>query len=330
MLTDEKIAKIKAARDAGDWDLVDVLCEDANGHWIVKLVRFERDLARPRTNPADLLYWEGDNENGFVAVDTQKFESLMNQIQRDSAQWLSKYREIFIDASRIDPGSAKEIVDTVQRAIKNRAENVLRTNETFLNMNSSSARDFSLMLFGSFTYETLVLVQFAAFEDLDELRSPDHKIGFYAWALGLLARILNVDCLRCHDQAGLSIYVNMREVFDGYASELRKLDSNAHVPAVKEAVRTETSAKSGGGCFVATTVEGDYGHPNVLVLREFRDKTLAFSTAGRLFIRIYYKVGPSLANLIGHSSIARSICRRVVILPAVRLANRALRNEHDS
>ncbi|WP_460739390.1 RCC1 domain-containing protein [Nocardioides ginkgobilobae] len=53
------------------------------------------------------------------------------------------------------------------------------------------------------------------------------------------------------------------------------------------------------GCYIATAVYGDYEAPAVVVLRRFRDESLASSAAGRAFIRIYYRLSPALAQLLG-------------------------------
>jgi len=73
------------------------------------------------------------------------------------------------------------------------------------------------------------------------------------------------------------------------------------------------------GCFVATAAYGNYNHPMVLVLREFRDSLLVNSDAGRRLIGIYYTIGPSLAGLIQERPWARLLVR-LVLLPVVFLA----------
>ena len=52
-----------------------------------------------------------------------------------------------------------------------------------------------------------------------------------------------------------------------------------------------------GGCYIATAVYGDYNHPKVVVLREFRDEYLQTTMIGRIFVSAYYLIGPSLAQL---------------------------------
>ena len=57
-------------------------------------------------------------------------------------------------------------------------------------------------------------------------------------------------------------------------------------------------AKS-GGCYVATAVYGSYDCPQVWTLRRFRDYKLATTWYGRLFIRAYYAVSPTVVKLFG-------------------------------
>ena len=54
-----------------------------------------------------------------------------------------------------------------------------------------------------------------------------------------------------------------------------------------------SSSSSSSGCYIATMVYGDYDEPQVMILREFRDKVLRNSTLGRLFIRFYYRYSPT-------------------------------------
>lgn len=72
-------------------------------------------------------------------------------------------------------------------------------------------------------------------------------------------------------------------------------------------------------CFVATAAYGDYEHPWVLVLRDFRDHTLAQFGAGQRFIDWYYREGPAYAAAINQSP-ARKLAARVVLFPLVAAA----------
>lgn len=56
-----------------------------------------------------------------------------------------------------------------------------------------------------------------------------------------------------------------------------------------------------GGCYVATCVYGTYDCPEVWTLRRYRDDTLGLSWYGRLFVRVYYTVSPTLVKWFGET-----------------------------
>lgn len=53
------------------------------------------------------------------------------------------------------------------------------------------------------------------------------------------------------------------------------------------------------GCYVATCVYGSYDCPEVWTLRRFRDYTLAETWYGRLFIKTYYAISPTIVKWFG-------------------------------
>ena len=61
------------------------------------------------------------------------------------------------------------------------------------------------------------------------------------------------------------------------------------------------SDSGGSGCYIATMVYGTYDAPEVLVLRKFRDEILGKYSAGRYFIKIYYKYSPGFVNRFRNS-----------------------------
>ena len=53
-----------------------------------------------------------------------------------------------------------------------------------------------------------------------------------------------------------------------------------------------TTTTSSGGCYIATMAYGDYDHPQVMVLRQFRDSYLSKRKWGQKFIKFYYANSP--------------------------------------
>ncbi len=77
-----------------------------------------------------------------------------------------------------------------------------------------------------------------------------------------------------------------------------------------------SSSGGGGGCFIATAAFGSPLEPQVLKLRNFRDRVLARSWAGRQFIRLYYRYSPPAADFIRKSELLRTAAR-VALFPVV-------------
>ena len=69
---------------------------------------------------------------------------------------------------------------------------------------------------------------------------------------------------------------------------------------------------STGGCYIATCVYGSYDCPEVWTLRRFRDRKLAGSFAGRLFIKCYYAVSPTVVRLFGNSRFFRKSWKAIL------------------
>lgn len=64
------------------------------------------------------------------------------------------------------------------------------------------------------------------------------------------------------------------------------------------------------GCYIATVVYGSYDCPEVWVLRRYRDFKLDKSAGGRLFIKIYYALSPTVVKFFGKTKWFNKIWRK--------------------
>lgn len=82
--------------------------------------------------------------------------------------------------------------------------------------------------------------------------------------------------------------------FDMSESMRKEIENNE---AILGRLRSSIEKTKKGACYIATMAYGSYDHPQVIVLREFRDSVLRPTTLGRQFIAFYYRHSPKLVRL---------------------------------
>ncbi|MGN0469376.1 MAG: CFI-box-CTERM domain-containing protein [Acutalibacteraceae bacterium] len=108
--------------------------------------------------------------------------------------------------------------------------------------------------------------------------------------------------------------------------------TNINNPKTELTAKTDNSIKgkeenkSEGGCYIATSVYGSYDCPEVWTLRRFRDRNLSAKWYGRLFIRIYYSISPSLVKHFGHTKCFQRFWKKHLDKLVVKLQNNGFEN----
>lgn len=66
------------------------------------------------------------------------------------------------------------------------------------------------------------------------------------------------------------------------------------------------------GCYIATMAYGDYDHPQVMILREFRDDVLGKTVLGKWFIKTYYNYSPKLVEMLKNQKTINNLIRKLL------------------
>jgi uncharacterized repeat protein (TIGR02543 family) len=73
------------------------------------------------------------------------------------------------------------------------------------------------------------------------------------------------------------------------------------------------------GCFIATAAYGTPTAEQIDVLREFRDAVLLRNTSGSLFVALYYRLSPPVADFIAGNEVVGTMVRDLLVDPIVWL-----------
>jgi hypothetical protein len=76
--------------------------------------------------------------------------------------------------------------------------------------------------------------------------------------------------------------------------------------------------KDDSWCFIATACYGDCEHPDVIALRNWRDKYLLRSLLGQRLVRAYYRLSPPLAKFLKKQKAMAKVVRILILRPIAR------------
>jgi hypothetical protein len=94
--------------------------------------------------------------------------------------------------------------------------------------------------------------------------------------------------------------------------------SQVELDNIIDSLNNELNNKKGGnnsgGCYIATMVYGSYNHPQVMILRQFRDNVLDKSSFGKWFIKMYYRYSPELVEKLKDKRLINKIIKEILNL----------------
>ena len=93
------------------------------------------------------------------------------------------------------------------------------------------------------------------------------------------------------------VHQTYMDLYDNMCKKIKEID-----PDYEPQETINRNKEIQGGCYVATCVYGSYDCPEVWTLRRFRDYTLDATWYGRLFIKCYYAVSPTIVKWFGDTT----------------------------
>lgn len=88
----------------------------------------------------------------------------------------------------------------------------------------------------------------------------------------------------------------------------------------------EITNQANNGCYIATCIYGSYDCPEVWILRRFRDYTLDSTWYGKMFIKGYYAVSPTLVKYFGNQKWFRSFWKRYLDKMVIKLKEKGVKD----
>jgi hypothetical protein len=130
-------------------------------------------------------------------------------------------------------------------------------------------------------------------------------------SLSGLATIISEAYSATTSMESMDMYPNLRQQFLTNKNTIGSIKSQ--ISAANRTVSSSSSSRSSGsGCYIATMVYGDYDHPKVMVLRNYRDEVLLSSIIGRIFVRLYYSISPWLVKILKNNNPTNTFIRKVL------------------
>ena len=124
-------------------------------------------------------------------------------------------------------------------------------------------------------------------------------------------------------------YVTGRKVAEDHLDVWNNLNNHGKTTRQNVTTEIETGAgrmriesKSGATCFVATAAYGDPNHSDVIYLRWYRDNVLCKSLAGKVFIDMYWKIGPKLAKIVSPYPVAQKATRTLISVLVLKIQSK--------
>lgn len=159
-------------------------------------------------------------------------------------------------------------------------------------------------------------------EDFDLLKVVDEE-----FKKEFLTALLQIVISTGNDLDQNYLLRNIADTIGFNTEKLSRIIDEENKKVTAEIEKQKGTSTDSSDCFVVTATLGDVNHPILRDYREFRDNKLVNYLTGRIFIRIYYKVGPILASIIRNKPTLRKLSLNFIIRPIHSLIKRVKTHE---
>jgi len=134
-----------------------------------------------------------------------------------------------------------------------------------------------------------------------------NKMENYDKEFTIWERVAQNNIIEGYFQLGLAYWggLGVDQNLDTAIMWLNKASEAGHeqAPSALQEIKDITAkTKKSGGCYIATAVYGSYDCPEVWTLRRYRDYVLSETWIGRIFIKSYYSISPTLVAWFGNTN----------------------------
>jgi hypothetical protein len=280
-----------------------------------------------------------------VILDFKKNYSLILNSSEKKQRFLNRKAEIFNKEKRFNEHLTKSDFDLLMDAletkyrkqiakldnpsIKKTKSNLTKSQETILSetkhiFDKKSIKEFAKkrILFLQTVFPKIEVLYNQHPSEFEEISSKIHEIMYKEEIIQITSFLKNEDfvALSKYKHEIIAVfrpkYVNLensgnkrlcRFLLEYENSVQNWLNSKDGSQAILKDIN-----KDKGHCYIATMSYGDYNHPNVVVLRNYRDNTLDKTFLGKAFIKLYYQISPILVRKIKHNSFLNRITKSIL------------------
>lgn len=164
-----------------------------------------------------------------------------------------------------------------------------------------------------------------------KLKIPESYIANHQEMQEQIAALAKLYISYCKaDVERLKIYGSflLQEALDARETNLNLIKKGLTEEKTTDIKNDEVKSNNTSGCYIATCVYGSYDCPQVWTLRRYRDYTLEETWYGRLFIKCYYAVSPTLVKWFGETKWFRQFWKSKLDKMVFELNDKGVQNTY--